>query len=55
MQFAHERLHVYQKGLDWFGGIQQFLSSWSNEWEIEDSKQLLVRVGQMTARKGYAD
>jgi hypothetical protein len=26
-----------------------------NEREVEDSKQLLVRVGQMTAKKGYAD
>jgi len=26
-----------------------------NEKEVEDAKQLLLRVGQMTARKGYAD
>jgi len=26
-----------------------------NEREVEDSKQLLVRVGQMTAKKAYAD
>jgi hypothetical protein len=49
MQFPHERLTVYQKALDFFERIQRYLSSWSQQ------HALLVRVGQMTARKEYPD
>ncbi len=41
MQFPHERLSVYQKAL--------------TDSEIQPGKELLVRVGQMTARKDYPD
>jgi len=98
MQFPHEKLSVHQKALDFFGGIQLQISSWSKQhafvdhliravesilqtfldtanaaaaklavfldmavWrgimdktEVEPGKALLVRVGQMTARKDYS-
>ena len=50
MPFAHEKLKVYQKGLESFASVQPFLSSWSNQHAFVDH---LSRIGQMTARKDY--
>ena len=36
MQFPHEKLSVYQKGLDFFGSIQKQLSSWSKQHAFVD-------------------
>ncbi len=36
MQFPHEKLSVYQKALDFFGGIQKQLSSWSKQHALVD-------------------
>ena len=106
MQFAHEKLSVYQKALAFLGRIQQSIASWSKQhafvdhlsraaesngryaelsrqdfldtanaaaaklavsldmgvrrgiWSASEAgtgKSLLVRVGQMTARKDYID
>lgn len=36
MSFAHEDLQVYQKGLECFGGMQPFLSSWNKRHAFVD-------------------
>lgn len=36
MQFPHEKLSVYQKALDFFGGIQRQISSWSKQHAFVD-------------------
>ena len=36
MQFPHEKLAVYEKALDFFGGIQRQMSSWSKQHAFVD-------------------
>ena len=36
MQFPHEKLSVYQKALEFFGGIQRHISSWSKPHAFVD-------------------
>ena len=36
MSFAHEKLKVYQKGLESFAAVQPFLSSWSKQHAFVD-------------------
>jgi four helix bundle protein len=36
MPFAHEKLHVYQKGLDCFASLRHLLSSWSRRHAFVD-------------------
>jgi len=36
LQFGHEKLHVYQKGLDCFADMQAFMSSWSRQHAFVD-------------------
>ena len=36
MQFPHEKLSVYQKALDFFGGIQRHTASWSKQYAFVD-------------------
>ena len=43
MQFPHEKLSVYQKALDFFGGIQPHVSSWSKQHAFVDH---LIRAAE---------
>lgn len=43
MQFPHEKLSVYQKALDFFGGIQRQISSWSKQHAFVDH---LIRASE---------
>ena len=43
MQFPHEKLSVYQKALDFFGDIQEYVSSWSKQHAFVDH---LVRAAE---------
>ena len=62
MQFPHEKLSVYQKALDFFGGIQRHISSWSKQHAFVDHLkragtpgQAGGRAGEGTSRKSWAD
>ncbi len=43
MQFPHEKLSVYQKALDFFGDIQEYVSSWSKQHAFVDH---LIRAAE---------